>query len=367
MRCSRQLISTLLAVGTLAGCAAASNATTAPRPDPAAGTAIAAARAGSTGPPTWTRAPTLQLGLDIDFYTWPTINLASLAAADVAYVQSLHGNALSVSFPFFMHGWYANGVYGNSATPSPAELAVIATAAKQAGLYVSIRPILDESSLDHKGGRMHWAPTHPAEWFASYEQFLKPYAQLAEQEQIPEFITGAEFDRINNSPYWGKLDAYLRKYYKGTLAYSNNWDIPIKSRVNSAGVVQSLDAYPPMQLKPGASVSEITASWDSYLKSKARGVVLTEVGIASQDGAYTRPYKLSWAKEPLDPKIQSRWFTAACDAMAHEHDDGIYFWAIDIDQPFSTPPTTSNPTAFVDGSGASAIAACFTRLSSASS
>jgi hypothetical protein len=205
-------------------------------------------------------------------------------------------------------------------------------------------------------------PAHPAEWFASYENFLRPYAQMAQQQHIQEFITGVEFDKFNGSPYWAKLDSYLRRYYKGTLAYSFLWENVIRSRVSSAGVLQALDAYPPISVPARASIATLTAGWDAYLHRSARGIVMTEVGIASQDGAYARPYRWSWPGERLDPKIQSRWFSAACDAMVSEKAGGLYFWSIGIDNNFSSPPTVADAGAFIDGSGAYAISACFKRL-----
>ena len=38
-------------------------------------------------------------------------------------------------------------------------------------------------------------------WFASYEELLNPYAQMAQQELIPEFVIGVEFHKFNNSSY----------------------------------------------------------------------------------------------------------------------------------------------------------------------
>jgi hypothetical protein len=362
VRLSRPLVSGFLVAATMAGCAATSHLSGVQPPRPRAVTRTASERALGLPTASWTRAPKYQRGLDVDFYNWKGLNTQQSAASDVAYIKSLHGNAMSISFPFFMHGWYAKGVYGNGETPSPAQLAIVAKDASNAGLYFSIRPLLDESSLHHKGGRTHWTPSNAAAWFASYEKFLKPYAQMAQQVRLPELIIGVEFDKINNSPYWGKLATYLRRYYKGRLSYSNNWEIAIKKSVSSAGVAQSLDAYPPMRLRASASQAQITASWDSYLKSKARGIVVSEIGIASQDGAYTKPYSLNW-HEPLDPRIQTRWFTAACDAVVKEKDAGIYFWSVLFDQGYTSPPTTSDPTSFVDGPGAAAHSACFKRLS----
>jgi hypothetical protein len=363
MRLSQRLVPVMAATiaVAIAGCATASRAATGQRA-PQAAIPVGGSTVRLPGAARWATPPKRQRGLDMDFYSGPGLNVAASALADVNYVKSLHGNALSISFPFFMHGWNANGVYTTNRTPSPAQLGLVAKAAQRAGIYMSIRPLLDESSLHHAGGRTHWAPRHAAAWFASYEKFLKPYAQIAQKDHIGEFIIGVEFDKINGSPYWRKVASYVRKYYHGIVGYSDNWDIAIPRRVSSYGVVQTLDAYPPMKLAPTASVATITRSWDSYLATKARGIVVSEIGIAAQRGAYTKPFRLRWSGEPLDPVIQERWFTGACDAVAKEKDAGIYFWSINLAQVFNAPPVVSDPTQFVDGGGASAISACFKHL-----
>lgn len=305
--------------------------------------------------------PRRQLGIDMDFYTYPGYDVTPGAAADVAYAQSLGANALSVSFPYFVSGPKARSVYGTTSTPTPAQLAIIAQDAEQAGLYFSIRPLLDQRTLK-KGGRVYWKPVDLPALFASYEKFLRPYAQMAQRYHIQEIIIGTEFDEFYNSPYWGKLAAYLRRYYRGTFGFSNNWNVPVTRRVKS-GVVQLVDAYPIMKLNDNASPRTLTGSWDDYLRRYQRGTVLSEVGIAALSGAYRAPYNASPNGEPLKPYIQERWFTAACDAVANSRDGGIYFWVLNVGQPLNVPPTKSTPAAWVDGPGATAIAACFKHLS----
>ena len=46
----------------------------------------------------------MQLGIDIDLYTYPGQDFAAAAATDIAYIASLHANSMSISFPFFMSG-----------------------------------------------------------------------------------------------------------------------------------------------------------------------------------------------------------------------------------------------------------------------
>ena len=63
-------------------------------------------------------------------------------------------------------------MYASAATPTPSQLAVLIHDAEQAGLYVSLRPLLDEHKLREPRGA--WAPGDPAAWFASYQHFLQP-------------------------------------------------------------------------------------------------------------------------------------------------------------------------------------------------
>jgi hypothetical protein len=342
------------AAAIVAGCAAASHAGALQPPSP-----TALARADRTPAPRNVRMPGRQLGIDVDFYNYPGLNVAQGAKADVAYIKQLHGNAISISFPFFMNGPRASSVHGTAATPSPAELATVAQYAEHAGLYVSIRPLLDEKSLNYPGGRTHWTPRNQARWFASYENFLRPYAQMAQRAKIPEMFTGVEFNMFPNSRYWSKLAAYLRRYYHGTLAYATVPKLP--TRRTESGVVQMLDAYKPMPLPDSASIAALTRSWDIYLGSGLHGIVISELGISAQHGAYAIPYATQWFGKPLVPVIQVRWFTAACNAAVRYH-DGMYFWSIGIAQQFNVPPGQSDPASFVDSPGARAIGACFKRL-----
>jgi hypothetical protein len=361
MRPPRLVICALLLAGTVGGCAAAAHLAAV---QPPRLTAQALSRPIEVSGAKFTHATKRQLGIDLDYYVYsPAQNVAANAAADVGYVKSLHANALSVSFPFFMHGPQTNSVYASGQTPTPADLAVVAQDAERAGLYFSIRPLLDEKSLNYPGGRTKWTPDNMAKWFASYEQFLRPYAQMAQMVHIPEMFTGVEFNKFLYSPYWARLDAYLRRYYHGTLGYSDsrNWELP-RTRVNKAGVVQEIDAYKPLRLPDTASVATLTKAWDTYLGSGLHGITISEMGITAQDGAYHKPYSVQWFGAPLVPMIQVRWFTAACNAVAR-YGDGLYIWSLSFQEQFNQPPGPSDPASFVDSAGANAIAACFQRLS----
>jgi hypothetical protein len=302
------------------------------------------------------RHSAFQRGVDIDLYLPPGTDATAAARADVRYVLSLHANAVSVSFPFYMAGRNAHGVNAGGETPSPGLVALLARDAEQAGLYVSIRPLLDEESLG--GSRTSWRPRHPAAWFASYQRFLLPYAEMAQREHIPELIVGAEFDRFGAYPQWNALDRALRRVYHGQLAYARNWDV---NGSQGGLVTQVMDSYPPFpQLSASASVTALTRAWKSYDRRFPAGTVESEVGIAAVRGAYAQPWRVEWPGSAIDPKIQANWFTAACRAAQASHMGGIYFWTLGFGR--SSGPSVTQPAAWSNSAGSAAIAACYQNL-----
>lgn len=312
----------------------------------------------------------MQLGIDIDFYTFPGQNVAAAAATDVAYIKKLHANAVSVSFPFFMSGPASPRVYASTATPSPHQLGVLARAAERAHLYVSIRPLLAEGSL---GSRVAWRPRDPAAWFASYRRFLLPYAVMAQRVRIAEVIVGTEFSRFGRSPYWRGLDGALRRVYTGSLAFANNWGhkaftgrkhLPFAGIGGGRSVVEAVDAYPPM---PPWWAGSLASFWHAVDAALPPGTVETEVGIDAVAGAFTAPFQHRWPAGVLDQAVQVDWFTAACHAAARTHLGGIYFWSIGLSQRIGHGPTPVSQGHWPGGLGAQAISRCFAALAAQAS
>jgi hypothetical protein len=308
------------------------------------------------------REPGLQLGIDIDFYVNPGLPVAALAQQDVAYVKSLHANAVSIAFPFFSNP--AGTVLGaESRTPTISQLNELVRTAEQAGLAVTIRPLLNEQSIGES--RVLWRPANLTGWFAQYEKFLLPYAALAQRDQVPVFAVGVEFTRFGSVRQWKDLDSGLRAVYRGTLAYSNNWI----SREHATpghggpGVVEMTDAYPRFHLPDDTPPATLTATWTRWARPLPAGTVLSEVGIASRPGAYLRPYLWTPATTmPLLPQIQVNWFHAACHAVTADHLGGLYVWTLPFGQSLTLPADQEDPGSFVAMPGQTAIAQCFSSL-----
>jgi hypothetical protein len=307
--------------------------------------------------------PRFQLGAGIDLYGYKNENYSIAAAAEVSYLQHLHANAVLISFPFFMHGARANGVYAKpNKTPTPADLAAVVKTAETSHLYVALRPLLANDSLGVP--RNTWRPPHIRAWFAGYQRFLMPYARMAQRDKVPTLYVGTEFQDFGTSPLWNRLDRALHRVYKGTLAYANNGH---KLHPGTGGRLAkvSADSYPDMpQMGPNASVTHLTRAWEAWDRGMPRGTVLSEVGIAGVRGAYAKPWQGSWPNPRLDADVQVRWFTAACNAAAATHKGGIDFWAVGFGAAQLIQPLDSgHQSAWESGPGSRAIAACFRRLS----
>jgi hypothetical protein len=327
-----------------AGCAAASHLTALQPSIPLSPSAAAAA----------TRH-TMQLGIDVDAYTYKGENIPAAATAVVNYALSLHANAISITFPFFMRGPHSPSVSRRAATPTPRELVAITRKAEAKGLYVAYRPLLDEASIDY-GFRGNLRLSHPAEWFASYRRFLLPYAKAAQRSDAQEFVVGTELSSLYTSPRWYPLDTAVRRVFHGRLAFDSNWyGVSSLKGAGGKGLTEGVDAYP-------AIPTHIAEGWKLYDHRLPRGTVEMEVGIAAVRGAFAAPYKHNWPGKPIDGKVQAQWFTAACHAAAAEHLGGIYFWSVTLGTSFPGP-SPGSPLSWGDASpGARTISACFASL-----
>ncbi|HYK34283.1 MAG TPA: hypothetical protein VEV63_20085 [Streptosporangiaceae bacterium] len=297
------------------------------------------------------RPPAFQRGIDVDAYTYPEQDFSYAAATVVAYVKKLHANSLSISFPFFMSNRQSSTVFASPRTPTPTELGLFIADAERAGLYVSIRPLLTEYQIG--GDRTTFRPVHMSAWFASYRRFLLPYARMAQTAKVGTFIVGAEFSNFGRAPLWNRLDRALKKVFHGRLAYSNNGTMHLSESTGGRFTTKAVDAYPSMN-------RYLRHGWMAFDRKLPRGTIISELGISAFKGAWRTPWAHKPTTKPLDPRVQVRWFRAACHAAKANRLGGIYFWALPLGATF--PRTTAaTPGAWAYSVGAVTIARCFGR------
>ncbi len=326
--------------------------------------ALLAAACGGHAPaaPTF---PQPQLGIDVLWYRHPEDSAATIqdkAARIVSYIDNLHANAISISFPFYMRSQSASRVFHRSATPTPQDLAVLIDDAAALGLSVNVRPLLNQDAIGGWRGAIH--PANTGEWFASYAKFLAPYLAMASAHRVTSFTVGAELSSLAEDPSWNALDARARTIFHGELSFSNNWDAFAAGQLGGGPVGQEgVDAYFPVPLRNDASAHDLVTALNTWLSRPARlpleGIVVQEAGIAAQPGSYAHPQ--AWTGSPnRDLRLQARWFQAMCTVVRQRHMAGLYFWDIDFNQNVSRPhPRSDPPLSFVGRDAASVVRSCF--------
>jgi hypothetical protein len=286
------------------------------------------------------------------------MTVAADITADARYARSLGANTIMISFPFYSSLQVPSA---GAATPSPAILAEAIRTARAQGLQVGIRPLLDEKNLPHS--RPGFIPRNVATWLKAYAALITRYARAAQGAGATRFWTGTELTQFAHDTHWALVTRAVRSVFKGQLYFAANWVTPLDTTLlpgsGDSGVTVSADAYPLMPYP----LSKLRTEWAARALDLPRGTVLSEVGIAARAGAQAKPYQWKPSSAPLDPAVQVVWFNAACNAVSADHLGGLYFWSIDVGRSLKTRPTPKTANQFTDSPGATAIKACFSKLS----
>jgi Glycoside Hydrolase Family 113 len=284
------------------------------------------------------------------------------------YVVGLGANSVGVDFWFFTDGPTPTRVYGvPGRTPSPATIAMVTKIAREHGLRVTLRPLLNEDNIKIVGTNWRGSiqPPELDSWFASYYAFLKPYLQVAQSDGASTFNIGTELDSLApDESHWKIFENTVSQIYKGQQEYAVNYgrweEDPSYEPVPDAAV----DAWPQLGVSDSATIPQLTSAWETWLRNQPSSVLskttIQEVGLAAAAGAYKEPALSYAAGTPLDVTVQRNWLTAACDAAKGEHMAGIFYYSVNSTDRPSEPAVTAKyaPGSFMNRSD-DAIKACF--------
>ncbi|WP_060905558.1 glycoside hydrolase family 113 [Streptomyces scabiei] len=363
------LLALLLTAGCVAPGAGAPTATTAsPSPSASASASETENPAPARVARPWRRGDP-QLGAQVLWYSYPreadsTVRTNALRV--VNYMVGKHMNAISVTLPFATAGPTASRVGASAKTPSVRHLGMLMDTAAAAGLRITLRPLLDEQSLvarDPLAWRGSLAPADRAAWFRSYEAFLAPYLTLAARHHASTFVIGAELTSLEDDPRWRSVVAAAHKSFPGELSYDANWDNYVSRHVPVPVDHLGVDAYFPLtRLGDDASVAEIAEGWQRWLDRKSTGklprIILSEVGIIAENGAYRHPAVWTGGGK-LNPTVQQRWFEAACKVARDRDMAGLYWWNLDFHADAAAGAPAGSHTSFFGRPAEAAIASCF--------
>ncbi|KUJ51320.1 hypothetical protein PV336_20045 [Streptomyces sp. MI02-2A] len=264
------------------------------------------------------------------------------AGKQAKYLIGLGANSVSVSFPFFIEDSTSNKLSAGAKTPSPERLERVLKVFKDAGFRTTVRPILDEGTLEQSNGwRGSIEPASRSAWFASYKQFLTPYLKAAEDTKADTFVIGTELNSLEGDAGWDTLVSYAEKDFSGEVAYDANWDNYVTRRINMPVNHLGVDAYFPVKVPDTAPVQDLVKGWNDWLDKKATGslpnILVSETGIGAMNGAYHAPGDF-YVKRAVNPQVQANWYNAVCQVVQDRKMQGIYWWSLWFDDDPNTKP-----------------------------
>ena len=341
----------------------------------AAGAAFSAGGAGASTKQT--SAPQLGFNSYVQDLCQGSATWASDAKGQFTALKALGANSVALAFPFYTASLTSNSVFARRTcgtgyvTPSTSRLAVAIAEAHALHLKVFLRPLLDETTLNAKGGwRGVIHPSNVGAWFKSYLAVLTPYLKLAQQEKVEYFAISTELDSLSKKSNWSSIISTAKRYYKGSLTFTVTWTFGATGKVTHAGTTPGMDTYQAINLPTTATPANLLSAWNTAVSGYNKvpfalsSATIDEVAILAQDGAYHTPYAWSLppATNPFDQSIQANWYSMACSFFRTHDMRGIYFWGVWYADGANAVLTTPDPSLAqeIQPASAAVIKHCYT-------
>jgi len=239
----------------------------------------------------------------IVYTSWMAEELA-LPISDItlARVKTLGYDTVSIMVPAYQDTLDSTLIFTNDKpngdTPTKEALKHAIQTCHELGLRVMIKPHVDPRTDE---ARINICPSEA--WFDSYEALILKYAVLAEENKVELFSVGTELEATTFetwTPRWNRVIDKVKENYSGILTYSANWteyqEVPFWDKVDFIGI----DAYFPLTGTNNPSLEELKTAWtreadkiEEWLNEKkltGKGVIFSEVGYPSADGANRQPW-----------------------------------------------------------------------------
>jgi len=179
------------------------------------------------------------------------------------------------------------------------------------------------------GNDLYWD-----KWFQSYGNFMKYYAELAEETGCEMLCIGCEMcGTERKEEHWRKLISEIRSIYSGKLIYNTNHghedDVKWFDAVDYVGT----SAYFPVAKKGGATKEEMEKTWISVREEMYqlhqkwnKKVVFMEIGCRSARGCATMPWDFQHTEFLHDEEEQANFYDSCLKVFAHQDWFGGMFW-----------------------------------------
>lgn len=138
-------------------------------------------------------------------------------------------------------------------------------------------------------------------WEKSYEEYILPFADLAEEKCLDILCIGTEIKQsaIKRPEFWNHLIHKIRSRYSGMITYAANWDEYDQIRFWSKLDYVGIDAYFPLSDKITPEMTdlmdpleEILSTIGKFSKQLKKKILFTEYGYLSVDGCAGKTWEL---------------------------------------------------------------------------
>lgn len=191
------------------------------------------------------------------------------------------------------------------------------------------RAYINFADSDFAGKDPYWD-----KWFESYGNFMKYYAELAEETGCEMLCIGCEMcGTERKEKHWRALISEIRKIYSGKLIYNTNHghedDVKWFDAVDYIGT----SAYFPVAREGGATSEEMQKVWlkirDNMYKiyqKWQKKIVFIEIGCRSANGCAAMPWDFTHTDLPHDEDEQANFFDSCLKVFADQEWFGGVFW-----------------------------------------
>ena len=191
------------------------------------------------------------------------------------------------------------------------------------------RAYINFADSDFSGKDPYWD-----KWFKSYGDYMKYYAQLAEETGCEMLCIGCEMcGTERKEAHWRRLIAELREIYSGKLIYNTNHghedDVKWFDAVDYVGT----SAYFPVAEAGGATSEMMQEKWavireelHKVYEKWQKKIVFIEIGCRSAHGCATMPWDFSHKDLPHDEEEQANFYDSCMATFADEEWFGGVFW-----------------------------------------
>jgi hypothetical protein len=224
--------------------------------------------------------------------------------------------------------------------------------AKSLGLHVFV-PIQLQSSGDQPWSAFVHFSTNAQEqqWFESYWQTVKPYAEAAQQYGIEQFAIGTEYRWLEqNAPasLWNGLIGEISQVFHGTVTYDMDWTSlaysPPSWMRNPLLKMIGISSYAPVvNYAVRVDPAQMRNLWarksqrdiDNFSIAVGKPILLSEIGFPNCEVALYQPWNSS-CSAPQDQQEQAAATDAAlANIISDRHILGTFFWGWDNARDFN--------------------------------